>query len=967
MAYSNYFKRSEDQEVEESTLMTQRQIFSRSPEGIFFYELEPAVVVDVIRDDEHPIFEKETSAPKVDEKEWPAGYNGKEDVDYSWIGRVKARMIYSQAQTPTNELNWIYPLECSVKEYPLVNEMIIISKYMGSYYYTRRLNTRNFINHDADFRTEHRYGMKSGVNSVNSPTLVGAKNKSDLGSTINEYGSYLGNYFKANNKIRPLKHFEGDMVFESRFGNSIRFGCYEKESEIDRGTSRGDGESYDGNYGNPQILIRNRQRITVDKEKKFQYNILEDINRDGSSIHITSGKTVSKFVSDVTHEYENVPKPKKNDKGGLSGLSEIAGGKIQSLDDLPTNGLMGGDALPNMPNNLTDLASGGGLGSMSGGGSTSGLGGMLGGGGLGGTFGGGFGNPLVDIGSSLAQGDFGGAVGGGIGMFIGGPVGAQIGLRLGSVALPAIKKFVDAPGSPTSKSPSSRKKFTKAIAMGRFSLNPEYEKGIVNATKDAKGSARSTLKKTKAGPAILGASALGIDIPNANDLGFGPNDSSMFKIFKLAAFGIKSICASLHKKKGGYDSNTEKNLGWLLSLGIDLTLLNMLMDLFARIRGLKFNFGSFRGFNLNNLLGSLCDWANQIEYKSTLLATFRNETNKTMGDKELTKQLGDEFMEKGTYDSYARNYPDFDMQYRTLIGGDLDAMSQAASTFGQTSVALTEGGETKSLVKFDPLTGLFRKKEGTIEGSSTTTTLPTTSTSTVTTTGSTSGLVSSLTTSQDKTTSYFSKKEITRESLKDTVLENADMNAVALLDDADLETLKDTSKVNSALTEAKKAYDKKFDEIMTETEEKILNEPSGVQIFGKQLPTLDGNQIIMSSERILLSARSQEFGIFAKKKFFVTSDDELTFDSKSRFVLRTDSHMSAVAPTVHLGEYITRNHPVLKGDVAMGWLGGLCSWLQSHVHNDPYITTSVSAQQGQLAGLKASLPTLLSTRVFIAG
>ena len=127
------------------------------------------------------------------------------------------------------------------------------------------------------------------------------------------------------------------------------------------------------------------------------------------------------------------------------------------------------------------------------------------------------------------------------------------------------------------------------------------------------------------------------------------------------------------------------------------------------------------------------------------------------------------------------------------------------------------------------------------------------------------------------------------------------------------------------------------------------------------------NQIILSSERILLSARTQEVGIFAKKKFFITTDSEITLDSKEKFVVRTDTHTSVVSPTVHLGEYITRNHPVLKGDVAMGWLGGLCGWLQSHVHHDPYITTSVSAQQGTLAGLKASLPTLLSTRVFIAG
>ena len=55
------------------------------------------------------------------------------------------------------------------------------------------------------------------------------------------------------------------------------------------------------------ILIRNRQKVTKKDEKWFQYNILEDVNEDGSSIQITSGRTVSKFVPTLTHKYDNVP------------------------------------------------------------------------------------------------------------------------------------------------------------------------------------------------------------------------------------------------------------------------------------------------------------------------------------------------------------------------------------------------------------------------------------------------------------------------------------------------------------------------------------------------------------------------------------------------------------------------------------------------------------------------------------
>ena len=90
-------------------------------------------------------------------------------------------------------------------------------------------------------------------------------------------------------------------------GSSIRFGGYENNPSVDIGTSNGYGESYADNLGNPSILIRNRQKKTKRPEDLFQFNILEDVNEDGSSIHITSGRTVSKFVPTLTHKYDNVP------------------------------------------------------------------------------------------------------------------------------------------------------------------------------------------------------------------------------------------------------------------------------------------------------------------------------------------------------------------------------------------------------------------------------------------------------------------------------------------------------------------------------------------------------------------------------------------------------------------------------------------------------------------------------------
>ena len=122
----------------------------------------------------------------------------------------------------------------------------------------------------------------------------------------------------------------------------------------------------------------------------------------------------------------------------------------------------------------------------------------------------------------------------------------------------------------------------KGVGLGNFSLNSTYESGIIGAIKTANKVGKSTLlKKTKAGRALSAASSLGIGIPGAGGLGINSGDSSMFKIFKLASFGVRSICAGL-KNKNDFGSDTEESLGWLLSFGINLELLALLMAIFDR-------------------------------------------------------------------------------------------------------------------------------------------------------------------------------------------------------------------------------------------------------------------------------------------------------------------------------------------------------------------------------------------------
>ena len=344
MAHTQVQLKSKTQNLDKKELSTVRGNELTGTDSSFFYELEAAIVIDVIRDETHPVFSSSNpEVPTVERSTWPDTYNSPNIRDYSWIGRVRVRLVNSQQTTPVDKLDWVTPLETGIVEYPLVNEIVVVSMYMGRQYYTRRLNSRNFINNCADFSHEHRYGGPGGINATKSPgSLDGARNKSDLWPATNRYAdpvgnSYLGKYFKANNKIRPLRHYEGDTIIQSRFGSSVRFGCYENNPSVDVGTQNGYGESYADNLGNPMILIRNRQKVTKKDEKWFQYNILEDVNEDGSSIQITSGRTVSKFVPTLTHKYDNVPYRRRGcvhkTYNGMDGISNSNIGKRKDIID----------------------------------------------------------------------------------------------------------------------------------------------------------------------------------------------------------------------------------------------------------------------------------------------------------------------------------------------------------------------------------------------------------------------------------------------------------------------------------------------------------------------------------------------------------------------------------------------------------------------------------------------------------
>ncbi len=338
-----------DQSKDVNLLATKRDLKFLLTDVAQSPQLEPAVVLDIILDETHP--EINENGHYLDPDQWPENYIDKkpsiDDYDYTWIGRVKVRLLNTQTTLPKEGLSWALPLENNISEYPLVNEIVGVISYNNNLYYTRKINYKNFVNNNADIGFEQTYGANMGNREeYKGPNDPFVDYKGPV-SKLRAEGGYgfegsLGRYFLHNPHIRSLKRYEGDTVIESRFGQSIRFGAYDDNRENDKAYSSNPDHNFEKGYadynigkrktnnfynnqyevggGNPMILFRNRQRpLRKDKQIKLHDRLpaidpidptdlthperntggylLEDINNDGTSIHITSGCTISKYVT----------------------------------------------------------------------------------------------------------------------------------------------------------------------------------------------------------------------------------------------------------------------------------------------------------------------------------------------------------------------------------------------------------------------------------------------------------------------------------------------------------------------------------------------------------------------------------------------------------------------------------------------------------------------------------------------
>ena len=192
------------------------------------------------------------------------------------------------------------PINTSIRTLPLVNEIVFViqgpsrNRVLGGdpqsniFYYTNSIPVWNSTDVNALPSS-----LTSGDANTNSNTLQDVQSGIPNNPNNPKEGAKLGEVFKDRGDVKNLYPQEGDVIFEGRFGNSLRFGATGKFNEdfSQFDVNPQNPWSQNGNQGDPITILRNGQTKDALKFDVWQ-PIFEDINNDDSSIYLTSQQNI---------------------------------------------------------------------------------------------------------------------------------------------------------------------------------------------------------------------------------------------------------------------------------------------------------------------------------------------------------------------------------------------------------------------------------------------------------------------------------------------------------------------------------------------------------------------------------------------------------------------------------------------------------------------------------------------------
>ena len=231
----------------------------------------------------------------------------KEFGEWSTIGGI----FFNSLNQPNPNIkfttnNFARPLFPNVSAIPLENEIIYIMSLPNSsiqsdvngvsYYYFQSINIWNSTHHNAI--PDPINGKPTDPESQQQDyqeTEAGNVRRVTDGSTEID----LGDTFEEKLEVRNMLPYEGDYIYQGRWGNTIRLGSTVTDASIPNTWSS------TGDNGDPIMILKNGQH---DEDTDPWVPQVEDINTDLSSIYLTSTQTLPIDVASKSYKsYFNAP------------------------------------------------------------------------------------------------------------------------------------------------------------------------------------------------------------------------------------------------------------------------------------------------------------------------------------------------------------------------------------------------------------------------------------------------------------------------------------------------------------------------------------------------------------------------------------------------------------------------------------------------------------------------------------
>ena len=230
---------------------------------------------------------------------------------YQSIGGIFFSLLNNPNPNPNFSTDsFALPLFPNMSNVPLENEIVYIMTLPSNniqsnvnsinYYYFQPINIWNSSHHNAI--PDPINGNIDQIGDYQQIETGTARRVTDGGTEIN-----LGNTFDERIDTRNLQPYEGDIIYEGRWGQSFRFGSTVSGSIISNPWSDS------GVDGDPIMILKNGQH---EEDKLPWIPQVEDINTDASSIYLTSTQLIPIEAASTSYSSYYTPPTATNKYNG---------------------------------------------------------------------------------------------------------------------------------------------------------------------------------------------------------------------------------------------------------------------------------------------------------------------------------------------------------------------------------------------------------------------------------------------------------------------------------------------------------------------------------------------------------------------------------------------------------------------------------------------------------------------------